>query len=429
MISKSAARQQATAAALTEMLRIWKDYGLPIPPPDAPLVRFPTHTSLDDFGTPRFSVGFLIRTATSQQPGTILCGYSIITVESGDDASLEKILPDAATARQIFIAGEAGISGINSLLGVAVHCEARGWTDFAGRLLARAVAPPVARPPFYANSYRRVEDAVSLTYRFIWQHLQEEVMRPGSDRKDVAERMKKLLDGGHDLPHGIGKSLHDALTNPARAAAHSAETIIAETLLERLLDSRHDWAAGKVTATDDPYFLLEALGFAAVPTLLKHLDDNRLTSAIAWGFCNSITQQRRVNGLVYSLLFDLAGKTLATKEVPAWWEKARAVGEEAWLVEGAVAKENKSTDWPNACHLRILQLRYPERLADVLLYQLKHRPKAQSHPIISAVEGCKLAGSWKLAVMIQADALLDSHQTSRASLKALADFNLPGNLN
>jgi hypothetical protein len=426
------------AVPLSDLVRIWKDYGLPLPPADAPLVRFTTGSRRleeDGTGTPLFSMGFQLEAPTASKAGVILAGFTKIEQKQGRGLVIESIKPESEALQGPDLYEEAPGNGANSLIGTAIQCEARGWSKIAGPLLAIALANGAGHP-YSATGQRSGMDAQAALYLFVWNYLQTEAMRPRCDRSGLAVKMKRLLDSGHDLPRNGGKWLYDAL----HAAAQPGKGVpgTPEAAIDRLIDSRKGGGAmggGTEASMDDPYYQLEALGFAAVPALLEHLDDPRLTCSMMVGFNNFPDWPRRVGDLVSDLLQDLSGGELgadwlqrqkgagvAENAARDWWSRAQKLGEERWLVEGAVAKADKDNSFPNACHLRLLLARYPQRLADVLRAQMKERPKAQIHPMITALEESRLPAAEKTALFKEAGAHRNP-ETRRMALLALSKLD------
>jgi hypothetical protein len=134
-----------------------------------------------------------------------------------------------------------------------------------------------------------------------------------------------------------------------------------------------------------------------VPTLIRLLDDERLTRFVSVGFNNFPPWILRVQHVAGTLLQELAGEDLGkdwlrslqgsavTKEAAAaWWMRARAAGEETWL-RGHVLPTEPQGEWPNRTMLDLLAARYPHRLAEVYRAVLAERPHVQSWPIVAAI--------------------------------------------
>ncbi len=414
-----ARRAAADRAALAEIGEIWHGYQMPMPPQDAPLVRFGIKPRTDWHIFP--GVGFLVRKTTHPPSGAVLCGDQLL--ESATD-SFDPIAPPPGGSLPIDLAVPEGILGISTFFGLAVQCQTRGWTVLGTRFYKIAAG---GRPA-----------ASDLGYQLVWQHLLAEVLRPGSDRPALAAKMKRLLDAGHDLPQAKGTQIYEPLiaNNPSVSAA--PETIIAGMLAERLVSSRIIYDYISVDAPlHDPFYDLEDMGFAAVPVLLNHLDDDRPTGRMtAAMFGKMVSQPIQVKDLASELLRRILGNRLhqygrqpSTRGntfealVTVVWEQAKVMGEEAWLVDGAPASEDEANWFPNECHLRLLQSRYPGRLPEILRFQLQHRPKAVIHPIITALAGSRLPSPEKLTLLKEAAALEGNPDTRSTALEAIQQLD------
>jgi hypothetical protein len=148
---------------------------------------------------------------------------------------------------------------------------------------------------------------------------------------------------------------------------------------------------------DPHYTLLAQMGFAAVPTLIEHLDDERLTRSIKHGFNNSPTYNIRVSDVVSDLLKELAGGeitkdwlrtqqgyTVERKDAQAWWDRASKQGEEPYFLAHVLPKDEKS-QWPNSLMLSIITEKYPKHLLELYRTVLDARPKMRSWPVAGAV--------------------------------------------
>ena len=78
--------------------------------------------------------------------------------------------------------------------------------------------------------------------------------------------------------------------------------------------------------------------------------------------------------------------------------------------------------FPNQCHFRLLQARYPERLADVLRFQMEHRLRAVAHPIMAAVAESKLPVAKKIGLLKEAAMVRDNPDAWHMALTALSGY-------
>jgi len=184
---------------------------------------------------------------------------------------------------------------------------------------------------------------------------------------------------------------------------------------------------------DPRYDRLAERGFDAVPALIAHLDDDRLTRSVKFGFNNSPTTHQRVNDVVSDILEALAGADLGKdqlrsrqgdgldpEKVSAWWDVARAKGEEAYLAEHVLSGAPRA-EWPNALQLTILSHKYPAHLADIYTTILDRRPAMQSHPVVKAIAASALPDGEKRRLLLRgaASTHLEHRRTALSELVRL----------
>src|SRR5262249_9345227 len=158
-------------------------------------------------------------------------------------------------------------------------------------------------------------------------HWCNELIRPATDRALIARRMKALLAREPLLEseenQALLKSLEAALV-PRRAKFGSIEAAI-DDLVELSLEPREY----RHRFLDPRYGRLAEMGFDAVPALIEHLDDDRLSRTVELGVFRRSTCHLRVKDLVRELLGGLAGAELAPssglqkEEAQRWWHQAR----------------------------------------------------------------------------------------------------------
>jgi len=111
--------------------------------------------------------------------------------------------------------------------------------------------------------------------------------------------------------------------------------------------------------------------------LIEHLDDERLTRGRMDGFNNFSSYQLQVRHVVSDLLERLAGREIdrdwlsrqqgyAVKKDAAkkWWDEARKIGEEAYLLKHVLTAngEDQERAQLNGQQFQVIMARYPERL-------------------------------------------------------------------
>jgi hypothetical protein len=139
-------------------------------------------------------------------------------------------------------------------------------------------------------------------------------------------------------------------------------------------------------ARQDPFFRkLWLRGFEAVPVLLRHLEDRRLTRAITGGDIGmSIPRHRHIGEVMWNLLVGLIGnappkdkRPTNRTQVEQWWKEASAIGEEAYLLKSVLPREDKEYEWLNEHALVLIAVRYPHHLP--ALYQTYYTQYHQVH--------------------------------------------------
>src|SRR5262249_14421523 len=149
-----------------------------------------------------------------------------------------------------------------------------------------------------------------------------------------------------------------------------------EALVDDLVNVTSPNPALSERAPDPHYDRVAERGFEAVPALIAHLSDDRLTRSVKQGFNNFPTYHQRVSDVVSDILQAIAGDDLGKDwlrrqqgyglergPVMAWWDAARALGEEAYLTLHVLPSAPKA-EWPNALELTIISHKYPAHLAD-----------------------------------------------------------------
>jgi hypothetical protein len=201
--------------------------------------------------------------------------------------------------------------------------------------------------------------------------------------------------------------------------------------IQALIDDLVDYSANTGTigvfAPEERYWRIARLGFDAVPDLIEHLDDDRLTRAMMMGFNNFQPWHLRVKDVVGDLLNGLAGEALmraaddgeevggdwlrrqqgysvAKAAAKKWWEKARKVGEERYLMDQVLPEKAKEDEQRQiSSHLlNVIVAKCPKHIPSVYREILDKRPELYSGMLAGAVLQCKLPDKDKLALFLYA---------------------------
>jgi hypothetical protein len=170
------------------------------------------------------------------------------------------------------------------------------------------------------------------------------------------------------------------------------------------------------------------MGFDAVPTLIEHLDDDRLTHDEA--STRTPFRYMRVGHVVSELLNGLAGQDMietlrsdpkagpVNKEAAIkWWEEARKVGEERYLLDRIIPQRSNDgfQQYVNKHQLRRIEVKYPKHIPTLYRTILDERPEVGSWELVDAISRSPLQTKEKLdLLLIGAD-----HKDYRHRLSAL----------
>jgi hypothetical protein len=397
--------------SIDQLLVDYQGYGLPLPPDHAKLVRFESggrHILNDKLMPPTYFLGFLLRPATKGNPGLLLVGTQETRLDSFKGVEVVEPKPELVKSIDLRRWGQATFE-LNDGLAIALQCKARGWTALAQELWTSSLKRASGHHfgVFYQPANLPGRTALA---HLAWAYSGNELVKPDTDRTRTFKRMKAVLAAepglNTEVSRALLKSLEAALV-PSRAKPGT---------VERLIDDLTNVCnTGRNRREADPrYSRLADMGFAAVPALLEHLDDDRLTRSVKQGFNNFPTWHMRVRDVVGDLLQELAGEELGKDwlrrqqgwavekaDAQAWWEKARKEGEEEFVLAHVLPAGAKAV-WPNSLMLRIITKKHPQHLPRLYKTVLDERPKMQSWPIAEAVAKSSLPDDKKRELFLHA---------------------------
>jgi hypothetical protein len=230
----------------------------------------------------------------------------------------------------------------------------------------------------------------------------------------IAARLKSLLAAEPKLKTDYNKSFLQSLE--ATIAPSSAQPGSIEAMIDDLMELRIATSTFVVQYQPDPRLLkLLENGFDAVPALIDHLDDPRLTRSVMTGFNNFATYHLRVGHAVRDILQGIAGKSfgldwlqeqkgyyLDPNEVRAWWQQALAQGEKPYFLEHAVHLVDKGRT-VNVLILWVMAKKYPEELAELYEKYLADSQVAKLQPgcdqFAEVIVRCSLPTSRKMQLL------------------------------
>jgi len=353
------------------VLAEYRALGLPLPPVSARFVR------VSEFGQWPV-VGFELGAGTTPTSFRLLLATAEREVIL--PARPREVPPNVAATRDAFLPG-------NERLALVAQCQSRGWDALAGHFLAR---------------YRAAEERFDVRqqlFALAWDYWEKQLAHPTADRRRAVAALKTLVrrDPTRDTPEtrALMRSLDLALV-PGTAKAGTAEALV------HALVDKHLGLMSSAPAPDDPFWLLADRGFDAVPALIAALDDDRLTRARLSGRYLSVdyVAHLRVKHVVSDLIEGFAterlerepadlprdlgldrvhGHAVTRAAAEAWLAKARAAGEEEYLVAHVMS------DSINSVPLRAIAAKYPHRLPDLYRTVLAQRTPFESAEVAAAL--------------------------------------------
>lgn len=357
------------------VLEEYKRCGLPLPPPEAELVR------VDDGAPARVGLCF-------HSP-------SVWPASFGLNSNRDRRLRPGAKITKVEPKPEAaeGITGAPGYwLCLTACCKARGWDDLAEALYTRA-REQLDRP---------VDESLRDVAWYVWGRALAE---PGTDRAEPTRRLKALVQADPRFQTAENRALVRDLELTLAPRTSKPGTV--EALIDDLTEDPGSWFPQNTWRVrpwwDEPlpdglYWKIVEKGFDAVPALLAHLDDRRLTRD-EWP--DGRTRQwhkTRVFSVVGELLEQLSGGALHRRETGMvdpdaareWWAKAQKLGEERWVLDRVLTSpyDDESYVGPNYVLLRVARVKYPGRLPAV--YRAAFR---KPEPEVSAAVALELLAS------------------------------------
>ncbi len=217
------------------------------------------------------------------------------------------------------------------------------------------------------------------------------------DRSQIARHLRMIATANQNFISSYEKSVLRSLELalvPSKAKPGSLDALI-----DDLIDGEPAQIGALLKERGPTYQKLALLGFEAVPTLIKHIDDDRLTKTHRSGLNNFPGYHNRIKDFVSDLLQDLAGEGLGAWRLPgetltkiyaeAWWKKAKRLGEETYFVRHVLGDED--SEWPNVLMLRIIAKKYTTHLPKIYRTILDQRQNIDSSPVAEAIASSSLS--------------------------------------
>jgi WD40 repeat protein len=365
----------STDDMLQKLLAAYRLYGLPTPPAHARLVSFSRSRS----GKAQHHLGLLVQPPQGKDKAAVfwhLGRWQALADPAGPEEKTEFVEPAPAVVR-----GDALLWDDDLL--AAIHCKALGWHALAKTLFEsrRVIIPETADADLASTA---------------WLHWKSKIQDPDVSWPETARHLRSILN---DRPKDFRSYDKDFLRSLELALVPSKATPGSlASLVDDLIEVRTGPFGDLTKESAARYQKLALRGFEAVPTLIEHLDDERLTKRYRPGFNNFRGFHYRICDFATDLLQELAGDDLGAWRLrgdilgkataQAWWEEAKMVGEEGYFAGRVLGK--KEAHRPNDLMLEIIAQKYPKNLPQVYRQMLADRPKMDGSPILEAIANSSL---------------------------------------
>jgi hypothetical protein len=395
--------QRDARARLDALLAEYRRHGLPLPPANARLVRYRSNGEglfNGEVTPPQHSLAFLV----PETAGPYFWNGGRRWPVAMTDPPLSRVPPTVESAR-------AADSGDHETLFFALQCHARGWVALSADLLARSERHGAA------NTERLRREA--------WEYWAWRIPEPEGDWREIVRRLKALSAESEDFRQQHHRatiaSLADAL-RPRKAKPGSVDALIGS------LAANPAGKRGKAICEE-----IAGLGFEAVPALIDHLDDERMTRIVMQGFNNFRPWHQRVKHVAGNLVQQIAsqkfgrdwldrqkGYQISRPGAEEWWRAARLLGEEKYALGHALGADGAADEHQVA----VLQKRYPRHLPKLYRKVLDDHPDIQAWSLAKAVAKSTLPMRDKLE-LLRYGAARKSLMHRREALYQLLDLDRP----
>ncbi len=380
--------------SLAELLKQYQEFGLPVPPKDAKLVRYERpgggHFQTIDGVTKRVvyptihGLAFEVKSGTETDFPVLFEG--IAEWEPISNPRTKEVKPEPDAVKDLMA---------NYDLLMAMHCHARGWDKLAQYLLERSRKESKDPPRMQLISWA-------------WYFWTDQLTQPKIDRAPIAKRLKALLRESKELDSESNRALLHSLELALVPSKAKPGTV--KALIDDLVDYDTGVGMGTPMTNGDRYWRLANVGFDAVPELIEHLDDPRLTRSMQYRVF-TMPKNARVGDVVQQLLYDLtwgqisveAAKDTWKAAISRWFEKARKVGEEAYLLDKVLGFEREGWERQTNDHIvMVILAKYPNHIPTVYRKLLDKHAKLDSQYLADAVLRCNLKEQEKLELLMYA---------------------------
>ncbi len=287
-------------------------------------------------------------------------------------------------------------NGSNNGLLTAIQLIRHGYPGIGEKLLGKSLKSDAGHP----HSPLRIKEGQSADLMLAQSCLAaatNAITSPKPDFQTIKRRIETLVA---DRPILKSKTTDWLLTSLTASVDHpkpkpdSLEALIDDYLLSGGIHGGLGLGENSHPARKE----LVLRGFKVIPTLIQHLDDKRMTNHLMQGFNNfssyPMTADLVINSYLQSFANDEMGSNWLDRQkgytskkdaVLAWWKKASAMGEKAYVKRYTVTEgEKKKIELSNDL-LLIAAARYPDLIPG--FYSSLLKTKHQSYDVAGALGG------------------------------------------
>lgn len=409
-LSGLAAAQPDLHAELERMVKLYRSFGLPVPPREAKLVLIEFDDT--DISDGVYS-GHITTVALQVANGVIYYGITPTSLRAlrqrvgkveplrevgAEDPALARVFPFAAPSGELF--------RCDNLLATAIQLAAVGREPLAEKILAHALKEATFSSGFDITDAPTTATGTQRVLRLALAQALAQWPKKACDRQRVLATVRRIEDAGFGsdperlpYPYSLGelgqlrRSMEAALV-PQSLSAGSEETLIAGFVDE---DSEMEPQA------PSRFQSVIQLGFAGIPTMLRHLHDYRLTRIVRESRGNEPTRILTVSDVMrdaLSLFCSGAGSTYfmnrsSDRQLADWWREAKRKGEKAYCREHLVGPPRRPGEDTfsvgghavliSAALLAVCEARYHDVLKEVYEEVRLHRPDVYLAPLEDAL--------------------------------------------
>lgn len=395
-----------TQADLDRLVVLYKELKLPLPPPEAPLVKSIPWTDDGSSGGV-----YLIKQGTKETGSWVMKGTSIV-----HDLNWHFQPFDLKTLRAEQILGWMHGPPFNqdSMLFFAIVEKTRGNDRLALDCLKRVYLDPPGFskfvPPMPRPASGKYEDFL---VAFAANHWMNQIFDAKVDRRVPLAELTTLTTNHpwlkNEFVSGAIKGLEATIKNRYTGSDKT------EQLIDALCDSSVIQYSTFGIEENDKGKLKEVeaivdLGYSAMPALIKHFEDPRLSRGVFQSSFGTYSSYVTVGEICTNLAREMAGMRAQSdtehekNEVKVWWSNVSSRTDKNMYLS---ALSKGDANGPSEAVLRNVSKRYPDLLSPVLDDILKNRKQQYTWGLLQAMK----------------DSSLDRKDVAEAALRACRSGN------